>query len=166
MSDNTPTFKLSVDATTAMFGAYFAQAEIKVSETGSLIAHVGYIDTRITVNPDVNQLPGWAAHIGLGARGYLSGNCMSGFFFQDYVAFDYIRTYSGAPVLFFGSTVGPNIYGVTNFANIGYSWVSDMGFFADGMAGINTTVLFGAPNLPTFGQMTTLETRINLGWAF
>jgi hypothetical protein len=159
--------KVSFDALTVLFGAYFLNGEFKVSDNMSIYGGLQYVDSRWTVNPDVNQLPGWFIGPRLGGRWYLKDNGMSGFFMQDFLEFDLGFTYSGTTLdLGNGAVAQPRFYVLSNNLSAGYAWVTDLGFFVEAMAELGTNVFFGVPNPATFAQMNTLYARINVGWAF
>jgi hypothetical protein len=168
--------KLGIDGMWALFGAFFAQGEFKVSDNMSLLARVGYVDTRWTINNGINPLSGGAilpgdgfaaGNVSLGARWYWRGGCMEGLFLQDYVQFDAGRTFSGNAALFLGqSLIGPWAFSLSNYIHGGYSWVTDIGLFFDVMVGIRTHAVWGIPNPPTFAGMNSLEARMNVGWTF
>lgn len=159
--------KLSVNGITVLFGAYNLNGEFKVSDNMSIYAGFNYVDSRWTVNSDVNQQPGWFIGPSLGARWYLKPGCMSGFFIQDFLEFELGFTYTGNPVdLGGGAVANAQLYALANAIAFGYAWVTDIGFFLEFMAELGTNVGWGFPNPPTFTQMNSIYPRANIGWAF
>jgi hypothetical protein len=165
---SSPWLKVGFDASMVLFGAYFAQGEFKLSDDISLIARLDYVDPRGSVKSDVNAIGGWGVGAALGARFYLRKDCMSGFFLQDYVEYNYSRFFTGLAVTTPAGPIGPDFNILTNFFNVGYSWVTGVGFFMEAVAGLQTSVVLsgGAVNPPRFKDMNSLETRINVGWTF
>lgn len=166
--------KVGIDATTVLFGLYFMQGEFKVSENMSVLARAGYLDTRWTVNSTVSPFSGPLlggdgiayGNVALGARWYLKGGCMDGFFIEDYVDFNVGRSFSGNSFSYAGQPVEPWLFVLRNYIDAGYSWVTSFGLFFDVLAGISTSVYFGFPNPPSVTQMVAYHGRVNVGWSF
>jgi hypothetical protein len=115
----------------------------------------------------VSPLPGWFPEAAVGGRWYLTPGSMSGFFVHDDVGFRVGFTYTGLPVNFQGNgTVNATWYGLRNKTMFGYSWVSEIGFFAEAMGGLEVIAQWGYPNAPTVQGITSVEARTNIGWAF
>lgn len=172
--------KVSINAPWALFGAFLGYGEFKVTDKMSLKAYAGYIDTRLSINPDVNSFTvGSDGLVGLGfgfgARWYLLGGCMEGLYVEDYVDLKIGLSRSGNPI-----PLGPaGEIAAVNFAlgnrfHFGYSWVSDIGFFVDAAAGVQISApISGFPSALTHGaylsdgnSLTYLDLALALGWAF
>jgi hypothetical protein len=167
-----PWLKLSFDAPYSLFGAFIGTAEFKVSEKMSVLTRLGYIDTRWSVKSNVNTFPDpvAAGKIGIGGRWYVHGSCMGGFHIDANIDTDVVRTISGnvgvEPPGF--GNIGPYLWIIMNSVYVGYSWVTDIGFFADIIAGLEiATPVLGAPQfVHDVRDIIQQQLHLNVGWAF
>jgi hypothetical protein len=165
--------KVSIDAPYALFGAFIGRAEFKVSHDMSLLFRLGYIDTRASINPNINPLPGPSASgkIGMGLRWYWHGGAMDGLYAEGNLDTDVTGTLSGMQqnLAAFNGRYGPFAWSLFSSFYAGYSWVTQCGFFADAAIGLELkAVVAGAPDfiqqIPV--NMLQQQVRLNIGWAF
>jgi hypothetical protein len=147
------------------------------------LANLGYIDPRISVKPGVNSHQFGndgilVAKIGAGGRWYpFKQGCMEGVFFEDLIDTDIWWTYSGNSITLGPVTISSLAWTIQNTFHVGYSWVTDIGFFADMAAGFNVEAPLGGiptdtlkftfyPTSVTTNQMVRMEARLSVGWAF
>lgn len=166
-----PRAKVSIDGTFALFGALLSKAEFKINDQLSALVHLGYVDNRMSVNPNIHKPPTpWVSgRIGAGARFYVLGTNMSGFFIDGSIEMDLIGLLSGVEENLPGlGRVSPIVWILKNSGYIGYSWVSHVGFFADITAGLEIEgVVTGAPDyVYSLADGIHPHLHMNLGWAF
>lgn len=168
---STHNVKIGLNVPYALFGAFIAHGEFRLTERMSLLARLGYIDARASINSNVNPIegPSAAGKIGVGGRWYWNECAFGGLFVEGNVdtAVTGTLTLKEENIAPYGR-VGPFTWRLYNSFYAGYSWLTDIGFFADVSLGLEVgVVVVGEPDFSQY-YPTRIKplVRLEAGWAF